>query len=276
MCQVLSVSTSGYYAWLKRDPSPRQCRRKEVEVAVKQAHHDSRRIYGYRKVHQDLIEEYNINCCAETVRRIMHEQGIRAKTARKFVVTTDSNHQLPLAENLLDRDFEPAQSNEKWAGDITYIDTQEGWLYLAVVMDLFGRRIVGWATSDTINTQLVSEALDKAIRRRCPEPGLLHHSDQGSQYASEAFREQLNLHGIECSMSRKGNCWDNACVERFFCSLKQEWLNDIEWPDHDTATAAVFEYIEMFYNTKRRHASLDYKTPTRFEADKTKHGKQAA
>lgn len=276
MCQVLSVSTSGYYAWLKRLPSVRQLRRDDLEIAVKGAHEDSHRIYGYRKVHEDVIEEYDMNCCAETVRRIMQEKGLWAKTKRKFVITTDSRHRFPVAENLLDRDFQPSEPNQKWAADITYIGTQEGWLYLAVVMDLYGRRIVGWATSEAIDTQLVSEALDKAVQRRCPGPGLLHHSDRGSQYASEAFQDLLELYGIECSMSRKGNCWDNACVERFFGSLKSEWLDNTVWPDRATATGAVFEYIEMFYNTKRRHASLDYKTPAQFEAGTRKLGKQAA
>ncbi len=276
MCRVLSVSTSGYYAWRKRVRSVRQCHRDGLETAVKQAHKDSRRIYGYRKIHEDLVEDDEMNCCAETVRRIMQENGLRAKIRRKFVVTTDSRHRLPVAENLLDRDFEPSERNKKWAADITYIATQKGWLYLAVVMDLYGRRIVGWATSETMNAELVREALDTAIRRRCPGPGLLHHSDRGSQYASEAFQDLLDLHGIECSMSRKGNCWDNACVERFFGSLKAEWLNDTVWPDRAAATGAIFEYIEMFYNTKRRHASLDYKTPAQFEADTHEHGKQAA
>lgn len=276
MCRVLSVSTSGYYAWLKRAPSVRQRRRLAMEQAVKRAHENSRRVYGYRKVHVELMEQHAIECCAETVRRIMRDNGLRAKTSRKFVVTTDSSHQNPVAENVLARAFEPARPNEKWAADLTYVSTREGWLYLAIVMDLYARRIVGWATSDTIDTHVVSEALHNAIRNRCPRPGLLHHSDRGTQYASEAFQELLELHGIQCSMSRKGDCWDNACVERFFSSLKNEWLNAVDWPDRETATTAIFEYIEMFYNVKRRHATLGYQSPAQYEAGKLKHDKQAA
>lgn len=276
MCRVLKVSSSGYYAWLHRKPSQRQCRRDALKGAVAQAHQASKRIYGYRKVHKDVVEEPALLCCEETVRTVMRELGLRAKTKRKYVVTTDSAHQFPVADNVLNRAFEPDGPNEKWVADITYVRTHEGWLYLAAVMDLFGRRIVGWATSKHIDTELVSTALHHAIQQRSPGPGLLHHSDRGSQYASDAFQEQLDLLGITCSMSRKGNCWDNACMERFFRSLKGEWIGDTNYPNREMATAAIFEYIEMFYNTKRRHAALGYLTPVQYEALGQGHGKIAA
>jgi len=276
MCKVLEVSCSGYYAWGARGPSAQQVRRESLEQAVQEAHRASKRIYGYRKVHQDVIETHGQPCCQEPVRKIMQAKGLSAMRKKRFVVTTESGHGLPVAANLLARNFEPQGPNEKWVADITYIATREGWLYLAAVMDLFGRRIVGWATSATIDATLVIDALNMAIRQRCPASDLLHHSDRGSQYASAAFRELLNLHGITASMSRKGNCWDNACMERFFGSLKGEWLADTIFPDRQTATLAVFEYIETFYNTKRRHASLGYRTPAQYESVALEHDKCAA
>ena len=183
---------------------------------MQEAHRASNRVYGYRKVHLDVVEIHEQPCCPETVRKIMQDKGLSATRKKRFVVTTESGHGLPVAANLLARDFEPQGPNQKWVADITYIATQEGWLYLAAVMDLFGRRIAGWATSSAIDATLVIDALTMALRRRCPGPELLHHSDRGSQYASAAFRELLDLHGVTASMSRKGNCWDNACMERFF------------------------------------------------------------
>jgi transposase InsO family protein len=276
MCRVLLVSRSGYYDWRTREPSARRLRREALANAVDQSFKDSKRIYGYRKVHQDLIEDYELACAVETVRSIMRERGLRAQMPRRFVTTTDSNHTLPVADNVLERDFQAQRPNEKWVSDITYIRTQEGWLYLAAVMDLYNRGIVGWSVSGTINAELACEALHSALRQRCPGPGLLHHSDQGSQYASEAFREILEHQGIQCSMSRKANCWDNACMERFFGSLKGEWIGDTIYKNHEEATMAIFEYIEMFYNTKRRHAALGYKTPAQYEKVANAHGKHAA
>lgn len=276
MCKVLDVSCSGYYAWRGRGPNARRNRRHSLEQAVQEAHRASNRVYGYRKVHLDVVEIHGQPCCPETVRKIMQDKGLSATRRKRFVVTTESGHGLPVAANLLARDFEPQGPNQKWVADITYIATQEGWLYLAAVMDLFGRRIVGWATSSAIDTTLVIDALNMALRRRCPGPELLHHSDRGSQYASAAFRELLDLHGVTASMSRKGNCWDNACMERFFGSLKGEWLGDTIFPDRQAATLAVFEYIESFYNTKRRHASLGYLTPVQYESAARDHGKRAA
>lgn len=276
MCKVLEVSSSGYYAWRGRGPSGRANRRQRLERAVEEVYRASNRVYGYRKVHLDVVEVHEQPCCPETVRRIMQDKGLSARRKKRFVVTTESGHGLPVAPNLLARNFEPHRPNEKWVADITYITTREGWLYLAAVMDLFGRRIVGWATSSAIDSALVIEALNMALRRRCPGSQLLHHSDQGSQYASAAFRELLNLHGVTASMSRKGNCWDNACMERFFGSLKGEWLGNTIFPDRQAASLAIFEYIEGFYNTKRRHASLGYLTPVQYESAAQAHGKYAA
>ena len=181
------------------------------------------------------------------------------------MVITDSNHTMPVAENILNRDFKTDAPNPKCVADITYIPTHQGWTYLATVMDLYARRIVGWATSKRIDTALISEALHKAVKDRQPGKGLLHHSDRGSQYASKSYRKTLNLFQMKCSMSRKGNCWDNAPMERFFSSLKSEWLRDKIFPTHEAATTAIFEYIETFYNPRRRHQALGYQSPIQYE-----------
>jgi transposase InsO family protein len=210
---------------------------------------------------EDILEGLDEPFCIETVRLIMKEKGLRSTRGRKFVVTTDSNHTMHVAENILAQNFEADAPDQKWVADITYIPTHQGWTYLATVMDLYARRIVGWATSKHIDTALISEALHKAIKERQPGEGLLHHSDRGSQYASKEYRKTLNLFKMKCSMSRKGNCWDNASMERFCSSLKSEWLCDKIFPTHEAATSAIFEYIETFYNPKRRHAALGYQSP---------------
>lgn len=276
MCRVLEVSRSGFYAWRSRKPSMRQVRYELLCNAVTKSHKDSKRIYGYRKVHKDVVESIEEPCCEETVRMIMKDKGLRAKRVPKFINTTNSNHALSVAENILDRHFEAGYPDEKWVADITYIPTREGWSYLATVMDLCGRRIVGWATSRHIDTALVSEALHSAIRQRQPGKGLLHHSDRGSQYASNDYQETLELFDITCSMSRKGNCWDNAPMERFFSSLKSEWIGDTIYTNHEEATMAIFEYIETFYNTKRRHQTLEYKTPVQYEYETRQQDELAA
>ena len=265
MSRVLNVSIGGYYAWKTRKPSRQQQRRDELTDAVLTFHADTKGAYGYRKVHEDIVENFDEPCCLETVRRIMKDKGLRSTRGRKFVVTTDSNHTMPVAENILDRNFEADAPNEKWVTDITFIPTHQGWTYLATVMDLFARRIVGWATSTRIDTALISEALHKAIKERPPEEGLLHHSDRGFQYASKGYRKTLKLFKMKCSMSRKGNCWDHAPMERFFSSLKSEWLRDKMFPTHEAATTAIFEYIETFYNPKRRHQTLGYQSPIQYE-----------
>jgi transposase InsO family protein len=264
MCRVLKASTSGYYDSLKRLPCRQLLRRKTIARAAAHSYFESNRIYGYRKVYQDLQEE-NIICCQETVRRIMRRIGLYSRIKHKFVVTTDSNHTLKIAENLLGRDFTAKAPNQKWAADITYISTKMGWLYLAVVMDLFSRRIVGWAVSDNIDSALVQSAMKMAILHRDPDKGLIHHSDRGVQYAAQDFQDLLDDNNVVCSMSRKGNCWDNACVESFFGSLKNEWVKGKVYETYEDAEKDIFEYIEVFYNRKRRHASLGQVSPAIYE-----------
>ena len=264
MSQVLQISTSGYYAWLEREPSARQQRHRYIAQAIGRSYFESERIYGYRKAHQDLLEA-NIVCCKETVRRIMREIGLCSRVKRKFVLTTDSKHDMAIAENLLGRDFTATFPNQKWVADITYIPTAHGWLYLAVVMDLYSRKIVGWSMSKHIDSELVVSAMSMAVSQRNAVTGLLHHSDRGSQYASEVFQALLDDHKIVCSMSRKGNCWDNACMESFFGSLKTEWLAHKKYQTGQEAKDDIFKYIEMFYNRKRRHAALGYLSPAAYE-----------
>lgn len=274
MCRVLEVSRSGYYGWLKRGLSERAKRRELIALAAKESHQNSNEVYGYRKVHEDLVQDMGIKCCMETVRKTMKQLGLRSKVAGKFVVTTDSRHSRPVAENLLEREFTAAGPNQKWVADITYVRTREGWAYLAAVMDLWSRNIVGWSLSKTIDSGLVCEALNKAIRQRCPTPQLIHHSDRGIQYACEQFQQLLGLHAIQCSMSRKGDCWDNAPAESFFGKLKTEHICGRVYRDLSEAEQQLFWYIEVFYNRKRRHAALGYLSPLEFE--KRGLGKQAA
>jgi transposase InsO family protein len=264
-CSVLEVSSSGYYDWRDRKPSAQQQTRQTLEQAVQRSHADSHAVYGYRKVHADLREQ-NLDCCAESTRRMMKKLGLSAQIRKAFVVTTDSNHAHPVAHNLLERDFTATAPNQKWLADITYIATREGWLYLAAVLDLYARRIVGWAMSEHIDEDLVTEALHMAIRQRCPGQGLLHHSDRGSQYAAQGYQKVLDQFGIVCSMSRRGDCWDNAAMERFFGSLKTEWVNGRVYPTRETAKQDLFKYIEWFYNGQRRHEALGYVSPVEFEA----------
>jgi putative transposase len=263
MCRLLNVSTSGYYDSLKRQPCPQQARRRAITQAAAHSYFESNRIYGYRKVYEDVTE--TIACCQETIRRVMRNIGLYSRIKRKFIVTTDSDHILSVAENLLNRDFTATAPNRKWVADITYIPTKQGWLYLAVVLDLFSRRIVGWSMSDTIDSALVQDALRMALLHRHPDGDLLHHSDRGVQYAAEDFQNLLTANKIVCSMSRKGNCWDNAVVESFFGSLKNEWVQKKIYQTMEDAKKDIFNYIEVFYNRKRRHASLGYVSPVVYE-----------
>jgi len=263
MCRILQVGTSGFYDWSGRQPSPRQQRRDKLTQAAARSYFESNRIYGYRKVWRDIAGQHA--CCAETVRRVMRESGLFSRSKRKFVATTDSNHSQPVADNLLDRDFTATAPNQKWLTDITYISTKEGWLYLAAVLDVFSRRVVGWSMSERIDTELVKSALQMATTQRLPKAGLLHHSDRGVQYASDAYQRALDDLGIVCSMSRKGNCWDNAMMESFFGSLKTEWVYGKDYQTRAEAKQELFKYIEMFYNHQRRHSSLGYVSPVEFE-----------
>lgn len=264
----MQVSTSGYYAWRNRPASRRECENRKLIVEIKAVHSESDRTYGSPRIYRALKKQ-GTRCSENRVARLMRMGGIRAKQARRFKATTDSRHSLPMAENTLDRQFEPAAPNEVWAADITYVWTREGWLYLAVVMDLFSRRIVGFSTQKTMERQLVIDALKVALGRRRPGAGLLHHSDRGSQYASGAFQALLSGAGIVCSMSRKGNCWDNAPLESFFATLKNELVYHQRYDTRAEARSDIFRYIESWYNSKRLHSSLDYLSPAEYELQAT-------
>lgn len=267
MCKAFKVSRGGYYDWRGRKPSSGARKRLAIGEEATRFHLRSHGIYGHRKVHQDLLAETpELSCSRETLRKVMAELGLFSRVKRRFVRTTDSKHRLPVAANILDRDFIATGPNQKWVADITYIRTLEGWLYLAGIMDLWSRRIVGWSMADQIDAALVCDALAAALMQRRPGAGLLHHSDRGVQYAAEDFQTLLQKHGIECSMSRKGNCWDNACQESFFGKVKAEWIQDRIYATRDEAKQDVFWYIEVFYNRQRRHASLGYVSPADFEA----------
>ena len=264
LCRVLEVSRSGYYAWQRRGPSATAQRRQQIAQAAQRSHEESHGTYGYRRVHRDLIEDNEMACCHETVRQIMAELGLCGRHKRRFVKTTDSNHEEPIAVNRLQRDFTASRPDQKWLADITYLRLVEGWLYLAVVLDCFSRRIVGWSLSRTIDAELVCTALEMALSRRCPQSELIHHSDRGVQYASEKFRRQLDREGVTMSMSGKSNPWDNAMMESFFGSFKTEWIT-ADYAGEAEARMEVFKYIEMFYNPTRRHSALGYLSPAEYE-----------
>jgi transposase InsO family protein len=264
LCRVLQVARSGYYAWRQREPSATAQRRQQIGQAAQQSHRDSHGTYGYRRVHRDLVDDREIACCRETVRRVMAELGLCGRYKRRSLKTTDSNHQEPIAANRLHRDFSATRPDQKWLADITYIRLTEGWLYLAVILDCFSRRIVGWSLSRQIDAELVCAALEMALRRRCPQGDLVHHSDRGVQYASASLRSLLQREGLTMSMSRKGDPWDNAMMESFFGSLKTEWI-DTGYATEAQARMELFKYIEMFYNPTRRHSALDYLSPAQYE-----------
>ena len=274
MCKVLQVSDSGYYGHLKHKPSVTQQKREAISQAAAKSYFESERIYGYRKVYSDLPTK--IKCCEETVRRIMRRIGLLSRVKRRFVHTTDSSHTMAIAENLLGRNFAAAAINTKWAADITYVPTEQGWLYFAAIMDLHSRRIIGWSMNGRIDARLVTDALQMAIEQRKPGAGLIHHSDRGIQYASEDFQAMLKANGIVCSMSRKGDCWDNACMESFFGSFKTEWMAGKKYEDFEEAKKDIFKYVEMFYNRRRRHASLGYISPVEYEEISENERKQVA
>ena len=265
LCETLEVSPAGYYAWRQRPRSARQQRRDALLVEVRAIHAEVKARYGSPRIHAELVARGH-DCCVNTVAKVMRQAGIAAKTARKFrCTTTDSDHNLPVAENLLDRQFNPSLANEVWLADITYIPTREGWLYLAAVEDLYSRRVVGWAMDGRMESRLVVDALAMAVQRRLPDAGLLAHSDRGSQYASEHYQLLLAKHGITCSMSRRADCWDNAPMESLFASLKKELVHGADFATRAEARAAIFAYIEVFYNGQRRHSSLGYVSPAEYE-----------
>jgi len=263
MCTLLKVSRSGYYTWLKRPESRRSRENRALQDKIRVFHAASHGIYGSPKIHRDLIDD-GVRCGKNRVARIMREAGIRSRTKKKFKATTNSRHNLPVAPNLLNQDFTVDAPDRTWVSDITYIHTEKGWLYLAVLLDLFNREIVGWATSSRMTRQLAIDALQMALGRRTPAEGLIHHSDRGSQYASGDYQKLLSKHAITCSMSRKGNCYDNAVAESFFRLLKTEWVNHHRYLSRSQATNSLFDYIEIFYNRKRRHSALGYATPQEY------------
>lgn len=278
LCTTLAVSLSGYRAW-KRGGRPNRTRLTDLQllVLIRAIHVQLKGAYGSPRMVKEIRGR---GCPASKVRveRLMRAHGLRARHKRRYKATTDSTHGWPVAPNRLDRRFTPTAPNQVWTADLTYLWTEEGWLYLAVVLDLFNREIVGWAVQPRMTADLVTEALTMAWVRRKPAPGLLHHSDRGSQYASQAFQQTLAGYGMTCSMSRKGNCWDNAPTESFFNSLKNERVHGTRYATRVEARADLFEYIEVFYNRSRRHSTLGYQSPTQFLQDwvKTQHERNMA
>ena len=268
-CRVLKVSPAGYYRWLKTPVGKREVRKQELTEKIRIVHMASRRIYGSPKVQQELARQ-GTRLNPKTVARIMRESSIRSKVARKFKVrTTDSTHAHPVAPNVLDRKFTAATLDEAWLCDITYIPTGEGFLYLAGLMDLCSRRIVGWSMADHLRVELVKAAFDMATAQRDPAPGLLHHSDRGVQYCCGEYRAELEAWGMVASMSRTGDCYDNAPKESFWATLKKELMSDCSFSTRAEARAAIFEYIEVFYNRQRIHGSIGYLSPEQFEANRS-------
>jgi transposase InsO family protein len=264
LCQVLNVSLSGYRAW-KGGGSPERKRLTDTQMLtlIRSIHVELKGAYGSPRMVRELRAR-GFGACKTRVERLMHEHGIRARHKRRYRVTTDSRHGLPVAPNRLKRDFAPAAPNQTWTADITYLWTDEGWLYLAIVLDLFNREVVGWSLKSSMTADLVTDALTMAWFRRRPGPGVVLHSDRGSQYASSAFQEKLAAYGMTCSMSRKGNCWDNAPTESWFNSFKNERIHGVRYATRAAMKAVSFEYIEVFYNRQRLHSTLGYQSPAQY------------
>jgi transposase InsO family protein len=264
MCKLLRVSSSSYYDWLKQQLSPIKLRNQELSKQIKILFMNSRCTYGTRRLKKNLCK---VGCVVSRRRigKLMKDQQLSCKAKRQFKLTTDSRHSLPVAKNILKRNFTAYKTNQTYVGDITYIVTQEGWLYLATVIDLYSRRVVGWAMDEHMQASLVNKALLMAIWNRKPKCGLLWHTDRGSQYASDSHRQILKDHGIKQSMSRSGDCWDNAVAESFFHTIKVELVYKTKFKTRDEAKQAIFEYIEVFYNRKRMHSANDYLSPLEYE-----------
>ena len=266
MCDILGVRRSGFYAWRNRPVSVRSRHQADVVSEIKRIHsEDHKDVYGSPRMRQELVARgYEI--CETTVAKLMQQEGVSSSTHRRFrVTTTNSNHDLAVAANTLNREFNRNQANEVWVSDLTYIPTKTGWLYLVAIIDLHSRKVVGWSMDVTMSTDVFLSALEMAIGRRGNVDGLLHHSDRGSQYCSQAFRSALRRNGIDCSMSRKGNCWDNAVAESFFATLKKELVHQCDYANQAEARASIFEYIEAFYNRVRLHSALGGMSPEQFE-----------
>lgn len=264
MCEALRVSPSGYYHWRNRPRSARALRQDLMLAEIKRVHAGKDEIYGYRRVYEQLLAD-GVDCSESSVYYLMHKNRIRARKKRRFVVTTDSKHCLPISPNLLERDFDVTRPNQRWVGLVTYIPTDEGWLYLATVIDLYNRGVVGWSMSERISKRLVIDAQKMALRARRPGPGLIMHTDRGSQYASRKFRRLLRANRMLSSMSRKGDPWDNAVAESFFKSLKTERTYWRRYRTREEARRDIFQYIEVFYNRQRLHSKLGYQSPMQFE-----------
>jgi len=263
MCRVLGVSPSGYYAWCSRPESTRSREDRRLLTKIRAFHSRSKARYGSARIHRDLRDD-NETCGRNRVARLMREDGLVGKKARQFRKTTQAEPSNPVAPNLLGQDFTVDEPNTVWAGDITYLRTREGWLYLAVLLDLYSRFVVGWSLSTSLEHQLPLDALEQAVARRRPEPGLVHHSDRGSQYTCGDYQGRLEAFAMRASMSGKGNCYDNAVVESFFDSMKSE-IGEEVFESREHARRAVFEFIEVFYNRQRRHSTLGYISPAAFE-----------
>ena len=274
LCRTLQVSASGFYAWCKRERSNRAKKDAALKVQILAAHTASNKTYGSPRIHEEL-KTAGEKVGRKRVARLMQDEGIEGQRKRRFRVTTDSRHSHPVAANKLNRDFTVSAPNKVWVSDITYIWTREGWMYLAAILDLFSRRVVGWSIEPYVDRTLALDALGMALRTRRPEPGLLHHSDRGVQYASGDYQKLLAEHGIDCSMSRKGDCWDNAVAESFFSTLKAELVHRTDYVSRSQARASVFEYIEAFYNPRRRHSALGYLSPVHHELAATPKGRAA-
>jgi putative transposase len=265
MCEVLEVSRSGYYAWCNRPQSLRSQENQKLSQQIEEIHHASRQTYGSPRI-QLALKVKGISIGRQRVIRLMDTLGINARVKRQFVATTDSNHDLPIAENVLNRNFTTTEPDKAWVADITYVPTEKGWLYLAVILDLFSRRVIGYSMADHMRTDLVLTALDSALKQRIPsQSGLVFHSDRGSQYASHDYRNALKTAGLTCSMSRRANCWDNAVAESFFGTLKTELVHRQTFQTHIEARTAIAEWIEVFYNRQRIHSSIGYVAPVQFE-----------
>jgi len=267
MCQVLSISKSGYYSWLKRGKSKTQLANKRLLKRIRDIFHNNHQRYGYRRVWFELHLR-GIQCSKNRVARLMKAESLKAKRIKRFKITTKSKHNLPVAPNLLNKDFVVTAPDRVWVSDITYIWTWEGWMYLAVIIDLYARKVVGWSMNTRINKELVLSALNQAIDRRRPTAGLTFHSDRGSQYASNEVRRMLEKHCMRQSMSRKGDCYDNAVAESFFATLKTELIYPNFFATRLEARSKIFEYIEIYYNRRRIHSYLNYMTPDQFEKTK--------
>lgn len=264
MCRMLKVSKAGYFAWRWRPESPRDGEDRALSTRIRVIHAESRRTYGSPRIHRELRAQ-GTAVSRKRVERLMRDSGLWVKPKARYVVTTDSDHDQPVAPNLLEQDFTAVAPDRRWVTDITYVATEEGWLYVATIIDLFSRRAVGWAMQERMDRSLILAALDMAVSQRRPLPGLLHHSDRGSQYASEDYRKALSRNGMVASMSRRACCYDNAAMESFWHTMKSDLIHRRHYQTRQEARQEIFEYIEVFYNRVRRHSSIGYVSPVEFE-----------